>query len=89
MRTNPNQKSELLAAKRRLELEMVMLGSDRTKRARALVSLQAETRKLKIAEKNISLELAQNTALIRKYETELQSLDAELARQKKKLNTLR
>lgn len=89
MRSNPAQNSELRANKRRMELELVLLASDRSKFSRSLETMRAENKKLKLAEKNIALDLLRNAALIRKEEAELRRIDADIAQKKKKLNTLR
>lgn len=84
-----NQNSDISAAKRRISLELVMLASDRSKHARLSTSLQAENRKLTIAKKNIILDLEKNTTMLRKEEAELRRIDADIATNKKRLNTIR
>lgn len=88
MRTN-SQNGELLAAKRRISLELVMLASDRSKHARLFSTLQAENRKLTLAKKNIIIDLERNTGLLRKEEAELRQIDADIATNKKRLNMIR
>ena len=89
MRTNPPVNSELRAAKRRIEIDLVMLASDRSKYARLFATLQADHRKLKMTEKQIALDLLRTAAELRKAETELRRIDADIVYRKKKLNTLR
>lgn len=89
MRTDSVEKSELRAAKRRVELDLVMLASDRSKHMRLFTTLQAENRKLKMSQKQINLDLLRTAAELRKEETELRRIDADIAYRKKKLNTLR
>ena len=88
MRTNPAANSELRAAKRRIEIDLVMLASDRSKHARLFATLQADHRKLKMTEKQVSLDLLRTAAELRKEETELRRIDADIVYRKKKLNTL-
>lgn len=89
MRTNPAANSELRAAKRRIEIDLVMLASDRSKHARLLTTFQADHRKLKMTEKQVALDLLRTAAALRKEETELRRIDADIVYRKKKLNTLR
>ncbi|MBP5993775.1 MAG: hypothetical protein KA731_02595 [Candidatus Moranbacteria bacterium] len=89
MRTDPAANSELRAAKRRIEIDLVMLASDRSKHARLFATLQADQRKLKMTEKQVSLDLLRTAAELRKEETELRRIDADIVYRKKKLNTLR
>lgn len=81
--------SGVLAQKRRIEMEMTLLSSDMKKAERSILILRTENRSLENQKKRIALELDRNMSLLRTQEALLQRIIADLAIQKKRLNTIR
>lgn len=88
MRIDTKKDPSILAQKRKIETEITLLSSDIKKAERLLLALRTENRSLENQKKRIVLELDRNTSLLRVQETALQRILADLAIQKKRLNTI-
>jgi hypothetical protein len=88
MRIDTKKDPSILAQKRKIETEITLLSSDMKKAERLLLALRTENRSLENQKKRIVLELDRNTSLLRVQETALQRILADLAIQKKRLNTI-
>ena len=89
MRIDMKRDSDILAQKRKIEMEITLLSSDMKKAERSLLALRTENRSLENQKKRIVLELDRNMSLLRTQEATLQRILADLAVQKKRLNTIR
>ncbi len=88
MRIDTKKDPSILAQKRKIETEITLLSSDMKKAERLLLALRTENRSLENQKKRIVLELDRNTSLLRAQEAALQRILADLAIQKKRLNTI-
>lgn len=88
MRIDTRKDPSILAQKRKIETEITLLSSDMKKTERLLLALRTENRSLENQKKRIVLELDRNTSLLRVQEAALQRILADLAIQKKRLNTI-
>ncbi len=89
MRIDMKRDSDIFAQKRKIEMEITLLSSDMKKAERSLLALRTENRSLENQKKRIVLELDRNMSLLRTQEATLQRILADLAVQKKRLNTIR
>ena len=69
-------------------MEVTLLSSDMKKAERAVLMFRTENRSLENQKKRIILELDRNAGLLRTQESVLQKIIADLAVQKKRLNTV-
>ncbi|MBP6975477.1 MAG: hypothetical protein KBB51_01455 [Candidatus Moranbacteria bacterium] len=88
MRIDTGKDPSILAQKRKIEMEVTLLSSDMKKAERAVLMLRTENRSLENQKKRIILELDRNASLLRTQESVLQKIIADLAVQKKRLNTV-
>ncbi len=88
MRIDTKKDPSILAQKRKIETEITLLSSDMKKAERLLLALRTENRSLENQKKRIVLELDRNMSLLRVQEAALQRILADLAIQKKRLNTI-
>ena len=89
MRIDTGRSSDVLARKRKIEMEITLLSSDMKKAERSILTLRTENRSLENEKKRIVLELDRNASLLRSQEAALQRIVADLTAQKKRLNTVR
>ena len=89
MHIHTGRNPEVLAQKRKIEIEIVLLSSDMKKAERAILMLRTENRSLEKEKKRIVLELDRNASLIRSQESALQKIATDLMVQKKRLNGMR
>ncbi len=89
MRIDTGRSSDVLARKRKIEMEITLLSSDMKKAERSILTLRTENRSLENEKKRIVLELDRNASLLRSQEAALQRIVADLTVQKKRLNTVR
>lgn len=89
MRIDTGRSSDVLARKRKIEMEITLLSSDMKKAERAILTLRTENRSLENEKKRIALELDRNVSLLRSQEATLQRIVADLTVQKKRLNAVR
>ncbi len=89
MHIHTGRNPEVLAQKRKIEIEIVLLSSDMKKAERAILMLRTENRSLEKEKKRIVLELDRNASLIRSQESALQKIATDLMVQKKRLNGIR
>ncbi len=83
------QDPRVLATRRQIEREMLLLSSDEKKADRSVLALQAEKRALETQKKRLILELDRSTALLRSEENKKERIRVEIATLKRRLNTLR
>lgn len=89
MRIATTRDSDVLARKRKIEMEITLLASDMKKVERAISTLRTENRSLDTEKKRIILELDRNASLLRMQEANLQRITADLAVEKRRLNGVR
>ncbi|MDQ5976412.1 MAG: hypothetical protein QG664_325 [Patescibacteria group bacterium] len=89
MRIDTGRSSDVLARKRKIEMEITLLSSDMKKAERSILTLRTENRSLENEKKRIVLEIDRNASLLRSQEAALQRIVADLTVQKKRLNTVR
>lgn len=89
MRIATTRDSDVLARKRKIEMEITLLTSDMKKVERAISTLRMENHSLDTEKKRIILELDRNASLLRMQEANLQRITADLAVEKRRLNGVR
>lgn len=89
MRIVTTRDSDMLARKRKIEMEITLLASDMKKVERVISTLRMENRSLDTEKKRIILELDRNASLLRTQEANLQRIIADLAVEKRRLNGVR
>lgn len=89
MRIDTGRSSDVLARKRKIEMEITLLSSDMKKAERSILTLRTENRSLENEKKRIVLEIDRNASLLRSQEAALQRIVADLTVQKKRLNAVR
>ncbi len=89
MRIVTTRDSDVLARKRKIEMEITLLASDMKKVERVISTLRMENRSLDTEKKRIILELDRNASLLRTQEANLQRIIADLAVEKRLLNGVR